>query len=174
MLNLRSQTRRFSAAIVPVVLVVAFAVTKIAIHTTSRHLTGSAGLSGEVWIDYLGTALYVGFAAIIAANTLAMITIERRRDIALLRLAGTTPGQVIRMIAWEASLVALTALVLGGVIALTTLAPLLHGQFHTTWPYLPWSAAVGIGGAVWLLALAPTVIPVLANRHPAAETAKAT
>ncbi len=79
MLNVRSQPRRFSAAVVPLVLVVGFGLTKIGMHTTAQHHTGSAGSPGEVWLDYVGTGLYAGFAAIAAANTLAMISFERRR-----------------------------------------------------------------------------------------------
>ncbi|MFF1568458.1 hypothetical protein ACFVY1_34045 [Streptomyces sp. NPDC058293] len=94
MLNVRSQPRRFSAAVVPLVLVVGFGLTKVAPHTTAQHRTGSAGSTGEVWLDYMGTALYAGFAATAAANTLAMISFERRRDVALLRVVGTQRGQV--------------------------------------------------------------------------------
>ncbi|MCX5383276.1 FtsX-like permease family protein [Streptomyces sp. NBC_00083] len=161
-LTVRSQPRRFSAAVVPLVLVTGFGLTKIALHTTAAHRTGSAGRTGEVWLDYFGTGLYAGFAAIAAANTLAMISFERRRDIALLRVVGTLPGQVRSMAAWEAGIVAATALVLGSVVALATLAPMLTAAYGSWIPYLPWPTALAVVGGTLLLTLLATGVPVRA------------
>ncbi|QUI35760.1 FtsX-like permease family protein [Streptomyces alfalfae] len=162
MRNVRSQPRRFSAAVVPLVLVVGFGLTKIGIRTTARHHTGSSGGAGEVWLDYVGTGLYAGFAAIAAANTLAMISFERQRDVALLRVVGSKRGQVGAMAAWEAVVVAGTALLLGGVIALGTLAPILRTAFGTAVPYLPWAVPTGIAAGTLLLTLLATGLPVRA------------
>ncbi|MFJ2774241.1 FtsX-like permease family protein [Streptomyces sp. NPDC087300] len=162
MLNIRSQPRRFSAAVVPLVLVVGFGLTKIGMHTTAQHRTGSAGSPGEVWLDYVGTGLYAGFAAIAAANTLAMISFERRRDVALLRVVGSQRAQVRAMAAWEAVVVAGTALLLGGAIALGTLAPILSTAFGSALPYLPWTVPGGVATGTLLLTLLATGLPVRA------------
>ncbi|WJV49671.1 FtsX-like permease family protein [Streptomyces flavofungini] len=162
MLNVRSQPRRFSAAVVPLLLVVGFGLTKIAMHTTAQHHTGSAGSTGEVWMDYMGTSLYAGFAAIASANTLAMISFERRRDLALLRVVGSQRRQVRAMAAWEAVVVAGTALLLGAVIALATLAPMLSTAFGSAVPHLPWAVPTGIAASTLLLTLGATGLPVVA------------
>ncbi|TVL93833.1 ABC transporter permease [Streptomyces sp. SAJ15] len=159
-LNVRSQPRRFAAALTPLTLVVAFGLTKIAMRTTAAHHTGSAGTPGEVWLDYAGTGLYAGFAAIAAANTLAMISFDRRREIALLRVVGTLRRQALAMAAWEACVVSLTALVLGAAIALATLAPMLHTAFGSPWPYLPLPFTSAVAGATLLLTLLATGLPV--------------
>ncbi|WP_274556661.1 ABC transporter permease [Streptomyces spiramyceticus] len=175
MLNVRSQPRRFSAAVVPLVLVVGFGLTKIGMRTTAQHRTGSAGSAGEVWLDYAGTGLYAGFAAIAAANTLAMISFERRRDVALLRVIGALPRQIRAMAAWEAGIVALTALVLGGVISLATLAPILATAFGSPLPYIPWTVAAGVAGGTLLLTVLATGLPVQsAMRRRATATVSAT
>ncbi|MFB9516983.1 ABC transporter permease [Streptomyces purpureus] len=160
MLNIRTQPRRFAAAVVPLVLVVGFGLTKIGVRTTAEHRTGSAGARGEVWLDYFGTGLYAGFAAIAAANTLAMISFERRRDVALLRVVGSRRRQVRAMAAWEAAMVALTSLLLGTAIALATLAPLLDAAFGSPLPYLPWPVAASIAAGTLLLTLLATGLPV--------------
>lgn len=162
MLNVRSQPRRFAAAVVPLLLVVGFGLTKTAMHTTARHHTGSAGDTGEVWMDYMGTSLYAGFAAIASANTLAMISFERRRDLALLRIVGSQRRQVRAMAAWEAVVVAGTALLVGGVIAFATLAPMLSTAFGSAVPYLPWAVPSGITVGTLLLTLGATGLPVMA------------
>ncbi|MFF2508627.1 FtsX-like permease family protein [Streptomyces sp. NPDC058067] len=170
MLNIRSQPRRFSAAVVPLVLVVGFGLTKVTLHTTAQHRTGSAGSPGEVWLDYMGTALYAGFAAIAAANTLAMISFERRRDVALLRIIGTQRGQVRSMAAWEAVVVAGTALLLGSLIAFATLAPILDTAFGSPVPYVPWPLAAGTAAGTLLLTLLATGVPVRAAMRRRAIT----
>ncbi|MFJ2744041.1 FtsX-like permease family protein [Streptomyces sp. NPDC087440] len=160
MLNVRAQPRRFAAAMVPLVLVTGFGLTKIGMRTTAAHHSGSAGAPGEVWLDYVGTGLYAGFAAIAAANTLAMISFERRREIALLRVVGTLPRQVRAMACWEAATVAVTALVLGGLISLATMAPMLVQAFGSPLPYLPWQVVACVGGGVLLLTVLATAVPV--------------
>ncbi|MFI7342692.1 FtsX-like permease family protein [Streptomyces sp. NPDC050085] len=160
MLNIRSQPRRFSAAVVPLVLVVGFGVTKIALRTTAAHVTGSAGSPGEVWLDYMGTALYAGFAAIASANTLAMISLERRRDVALLRVVGSQRRQITAMAFWEALVVAGTALLLGAAIAGVTLAPILASAFGSPFPYVPWSLAAAVALTTAALTVTSTGVPV--------------
>ncbi|MEV3993141.1 FtsX-like permease family protein [Streptomyces sp. NPDC049837] len=175
MLNVRSQPRRFAAAVVPLVLVVGFGFTKIAARTTAEYRTGSAGTASEVWLDYCGTALYAGFAAIAAANTLAMVSFERRRDVALLRVVGGQRRQVRAMAAWEALTVTLTALLLGGAIGLATLAPLLRAAFGSPFPYVPWPVLAGIAAGTLLLTLLSTGLPVRAvMRRRAISVVKAT
>lgn len=167
-LNVRSQPRRFSAAVVPLVLATGFGLIKIMTLATAQHRTGSAGSPGDVWLEYLGTALYTGFAAIAAANTLAMISFERRRDIALLRVVGTSPSQVRAMAVWEALIVAATALVLGTAIALLTLAPMLGTAYGSPFPYVPWQLPPGAVAGTAALTVLATGIPVhTALRRPA-------
>lgn len=172
--NVRSQPRRFAAAIVPLLLVVGFGLTKIGMHTTIEHHTGSSGSQGEVWLDYVGTSLYAGFAAIAAANTLAMISFERRRDIALLRIVGTQRAQATTMALWEAAVVTLTALLLGGIIALATLAPILNTAVNSPVPYIPWTVLTAIAAFTLLLTVASTGAPVRAVlRHRAVSVLRA-
>ncbi|MFE0105351.1 FtsX-like permease family protein [Streptomyces sp. NPDC059009] len=159
-LNVRSQPRRFAAAVLPLVLVVGFGLIKIATHTTAAHHTGSGGTKGEIWLDYVGTSLYAGFAAIAAANTLAMISLERRRDLALLRVVGAQRKQVRAMAVWESVVVAGTALLLGAAVAFVTLAPMLSTLYGSPVPYVPLPVLAGIGGGVLLLTMLATGLPV--------------
>ncbi|MEK8143991.1 hypothetical protein NKH18_24850 [Streptomyces sp. M10(2022)] len=53
------------------------------------------------WIDVFGTALYASFAALVAANTMVMLTAERRREIALLRAVGATAGRWCAWCCWK-------------------------------------------------------------------------
>lgn len=80
-------------------------------------------------------AVLGGFAAGAAANTSVTTVFDRRREVELLRLAGTTRRQVLRMVRCEA-LVAAVGRAIGTVIVWITLVPIARG---TTWaaPHVP-------------------------------------
>ncbi len=162
-LNVRSQPHRYSAALVPLVLTVAFATVQIAIPTTIEHVTGVTRDAGMAFVNNAGTALYIGFGSIAAANTLAVISHERRHELTLLRLASAPPDRLLRMAAWEAALIAVISLITGGAIAVLTLVPILRAAVHTSVPYLPLHTAAAIAGAT--LALAVLSLGWPAYRH---------
>ncbi|MFH8656796.1 FtsX-like permease family protein [Streptomyces afghaniensis] len=64
---------------------------------------GSASESGANLFVLLLTMINL-FTAVSVVNTLSMATAGRRREFALLRLAGAQSAQVLRMPAWEAVL----------------------------------------------------------------------
>jgi hypothetical protein len=95
------------------------------------------------WLGPLFVGIIFAFTSIAVVNTLAMIALQRRRELALLRLAGGTPGQVRSMARWEAALVIAMGLGLGLAIAATALLPLSHALTGTLRPHVPPGAARG-------------------------------
>ena len=79
----------------------------------------------------------LGYVAISAANSLIMGTHARARELALLRLVGSTRRQVLRMLRWEGAVVVLTAAVIGVVIAGVALVMLNVGLTGSPTPYVP-------------------------------------
>jgi putative ABC transport system permease protein len=129
-----------------------------------------------------GLALFI--AMFVVASTLGLSIQQREREIALLRAVAATPGQIRRMIAWEAGIVALIGSAAGiwpGVLLGRTLARALvrHGiappnfALHTDW--LPAAAVVGCAVTTALLAVlaagrrAARVPPTLALTDAALE-----
>ena len=78
------------------------------------------------WLGPLFVALIFAFSSIAVVNTLAMIALQRGRELALLRLVGGTRGQVRAMARWEAGLIIAMGLGVGLAIAATALLPLSH------------------------------------------------
>src|SRR5579859_7073794 len=134
------------------------------------------------------TAAFGGLAMFIAmfvvASTLGLSIQQREREIALMRAVAATPGQIRRMIAWEAVIVALAGSAAGiwpGIIAGRALAHALvrHGieppNFTLHYDWLPAAAAIVGGIAIALLAVlaagrrAARVPPTLALTDAAAE-----
>jgi putative ABC transport system permease protein len=113
----------------------------------------------NAYANYLLVGMLIVFTAIAVANTLVMSTAERVREFALLRLSGATPRQVLRMVRFEALLVAAVAAVLGSAIAAVTLAAFSAAITDSAMPYVPplWYGAVLAAAAT--LALAASLVP---------------
>jgi putative ABC transport system permease protein len=113
-----------------------------------------------VTASFGGLALFI--AMFVVAGTMGLSIQQREREIALLRAMAATPGQIRRMIAWEAAIVALVGSSAGvwpGAILGRALAHALvrHGiappTFSVTVGWLPIAAAVGGGVTAALLAV---------------------
>ncbi|MFI9253672.1 ABC transporter permease [Streptomyces sp. NPDC053069] len=110
-------------------------------------------------VNYLAMGLVLAFTAIAVVNTLAMSVAERVREFALLRLAGATRRQVLRMLRTEVLSVLFLATALGSGIALAVLTAFsvgMTGRAAPTVTPLFYVAVVGIAG---LLALVASALP---------------
>jgi putative ABC transport system permease protein len=129
-----------------------------------------------------GMALFI--AIFVVAGTMGLSIQQREREIALLRAVAATPGQIRRMIAWEATIVALLGSAAGvwpGTVLGRELGHALvrHGiappNLSVTVDWLPIAAAVGGGVIAALLAVlgagrrAARVPPTLALSDAAVE-----
>jgi putative ABC transport system permease protein len=108
------------------------------------------------WLGPFFVAMIFAFTSIAVVNTLVMIALRRRRELALLRLTGATTRQVRSMARWEAILIITIGLGLGLAIAATALLPLSHALTGGFRPYAPagWFAAIlGVSALLALVAL---------------------
>ncbi|MFH8368925.1 ABC transporter permease [Streptomyces sp. NPDC018031] len=121
----------------------------------------------NAWANHTMAAVLGGFAAVAAANTLVMTVLDRRRELGVLRLVGSTRRQVLRMIRWEALLVTCAGVALGTAIALATLYPMVRGLTGAA-PYVPVPLYAAFAGGTLLLGLAATALPARAALRTAA------
>lgn len=114
----------------------------------------------SAWINYLLAATILGYAAISLVNTLIVAASERRREFALQRLVGASPGQIMRMMTIESLLIAVVGILLGTVVAAATLTPFalaLDDSWLPRGPVWIYAAVIGFVGALTLVAtLLPT------------------
>ncbi|MFI6038311.1 FtsX-like permease family protein [Streptomyces sp. NPDC051315] len=110
-------------------------------------------------VNFLAMALVLAFTAIAVVNTLAMSVFERVREFALLRLAGATRRQVLRMLRTEALSVLFLATALGSAVALAVLTAFSVGMTGRAAPAVTPLAYVTVVGAAGLLALVATALP---------------
>lgn len=153
-------------------LLVSTARTQTQLSTTLREFPGLAVISpatadslqaerqqANAEVNFLAMGLVLAFTAIAVVNTLAMSVSERVREFALLRLAGATRRQVLRMLRTEALSVLLLAATLGTAVALAVLTAFSVGMTGRAAPaVVPLVYATVVAGA-GLLALVATALP---------------
>ncbi|MEV7142955.1 ABC transporter permease [Streptomyces tauricus] len=110
-------------------------------------------------VNYFAMGLVLAFTAIAVVNTLAMSVSERVREFALLRLAGATRRQVLRMLRTEALSVLLLATALGSGIALAVLTAFSVGMTGTAAPAVTPLVYVAVVASAGLLALVASSLP---------------
>ncbi|MEV6055054.1 ABC transporter permease [Streptomyces sp. NPDC052107] len=110
-------------------------------------------------VNYLAMGLVLAFTAIAVVNTLAMSVAERVREFALLRLAGATRRQALRMLRTEALSVLFLATSLGSSIALAVLTAFSVGMTGRAAPSVTPLLYVTVVGVAGLLALVATAVP---------------
>src|SRR4029077_17508115 len=111
----------------------------------SASLVTAADADRELnhWLGPFFVAMLFAFTSIAVVNTLIMIALRRRRELALLRLTGATTPKAGSRAAWEAILITPRGLGVGLAIAATALLPLSHAFTGGFRPYAPagWLAA---------------------------------
>ncbi len=156
--DLTVHAHRLGGALVPIMLGSAFTTVKIGLHASAA----SAGVVDSVsdrWTDWSGSATFCAFAAVAAVNCLLTVTLERRRDYAALQLAGAGRATVVAIVAAQAVLVTMVAVLASALVAAVTLVPIVHGTLGLWWPHLP--AGVVLCGIALIAALvaAATLVP---------------
>ena len=122
------------------------------------------------WLGPFFVAMLFAFTSIAVVNTLIMIALRRRRELALLRLTGATTRQVRSMARWEAILIITIGLGIGLAITATALLPLSHALTGGFRPYAPAGWFAAILGVSALLALVALSVPTRrALRTPPVE-----
>jgi putative ABC transport system permease protein len=114
----------------------------------------------NAWSNRVVVGILLVYVVIAAVNTLVMTALARRRELATLRLAGTTRLQVLRMVRVEQSLLLTLALVVGGAIAAATLLPMVKGLTGTAVPYIPVAGWLAVVGGTVVLGSVATIVPV--------------
>ncbi|CAM3338375.1 ABC transporter permease [Kibdelosporangium persicum] len=123
---------------------------------------------------YIMVLMIAGYAAITVINTLASSTTARRREFGLQRLAGSTRGQVMRMVGLEGAILAVSGIALGTVAAIGILVPVSVKRLDSVLPAgSPW-IYVSTAALTVLLTFGATLLPAWrATRRRPAEAALA-
>ena len=114
--------------------------------------TTLADAPAQVWLNLVAITVLLGYLLLSTVNELVAVTAQRRGEIAVLRLTGTTPAQVRSMMRREAGVVTVAALVGGLLLSAVPLLSLGIGFLDRPWP----------AGPVWLAPAAAFVVAAIA------------
>ena len=139
----------------------------LAEHTPGLEVLDRAGVQAaedqaaeaNSWVNRLMIGVLMAFVAIAAVNSLVMSVGERAAELALLRLIGATPRQVIRTIRAEALAVIGFGVLIGLAVATATLVPFSLALADTAMPYVPWQVVAGVIAGALLLGLGASELP---------------
>jgi putative ABC transport system permease protein len=121
----------------------------------------NAQIAQNTWTIHVSVMVLLVYVVIAALNTLAMAALARRGELGVLRLAGVTRRQVLRMVRIEQAVLLGLALTVGGVIAALTLVPMVKGTTGSATPYIPAGGWLAVIGGTILLGMAGTLLPIL-------------
>jgi putative ABC transport system permease protein len=117
---------------------------------TGPGATAGPDTPPEVWINLALVVVLTGYLLLSIANRLVAATAQRRTEIAALRLAGTTPRQILAMTRRESALTTVAALTAGLALSALPLALLGQGFLGRPWP----------AGPAWLPPLTAATVAV--------------
>nr|WP_181428835.1 FtsX-like permease family protein [Modestobacter versicolor] len=118
-----------------------------------------ADAPAEVWLNLATISVLMGYLVLSIANKLVAVTAQRRAEIAVLRLTGTTPRQVRSMMRREATVIAAVALAAGLALSAVGVLSLGVGFLGRPWPAGPWWLTPAAALAVAAIAFLTTELP---------------
>lgn len=148
------------------------ALTRLGLPVTdgSGEAAGADAQRQQGWVSLVALLVILGYIAIAVANTLAMATSERSRELALLQLVGAGRRQVRAMMRLESVLVAVIAATLGIALALPPLVGISLGISGQPLPSLPLAGSAAVVAAMSALALVSLALATRAAMRAAPIT----
>ncbi|MFI6077403.1 FtsX-like permease family protein [Actinoplanes sp. NPDC051343] len=177
-INLRRNVGNLSSAAMPIIMFTGIAGGTLYMVATDNAARDRIGLAKTAYdrnveaTNLIVIGMLLLFAALMVVNTLAAATVDRRREFGQLRLLGTTPAQLIGMVAGESLALTLAGAFYGLIAAAFTFLPYAYAkEIH---PAGGIGIYLGILGTAALISIASTVVVTLHNlRRPAAAAAVA-
>jgi predicted lysophospholipase L1 biosynthesis ABC-type transport system permease subunit len=158
--NMRRRTQGMAGALVPIILFTGIATGTLYMQSiengapaASGSTTTAADAQNVETLNYVIVGIIAAFAAVMLVNTLVAATVHRRQEFGQLRLAGSTPPQVLRMVTLEGVVLLVTGLVVGTVASLFTVLPYSVARTGSVVPDEPIGIYLGIIGIAAFLTL---------------------
>ncbi|GAA3276570.1 FtsX-like permease family protein [Dactylosporangium vinaceum] len=137
-IGVRQRTRQLAGTVMPVILFSGIATGTVYmqdIENTAAAGTVQPDYAQDVkTLNYVVVGMITVFVAVMLVNTLVAATTHRRREFAQQRLAGSTRGQLLAMVALEGLLATVTGVLAGTAAAMFTVLPFGSARAGRVWP----------------------------------------
>lgn len=170
LLGIRQRIQSAATPLMPIIVCTAIATGTIYMQSiwNSRDSTGSADDKNVETLNYVVVGMISVFAAVMLVNLLVAEMTNRRREFALLRLIGSMPGQVYRMVGAETALLLAVGLLFGTLAGLLTVVPYSIAVDDKALPDTSGMIYVAVVVAVGLLTVTSSFTAAWRATHPAA------
>jgi putative ABC transport system permease protein len=125
------------------------------------HGDDEQNASQDSYLNNLLLSIVGLLVSVSLVNTLALATLQRRAELAMLRRVGATAGQLGAAAAWQAAGLTIIGVVIGVAALTATVTTVAEASAGSPVPSIPWPAVTVILGLVALLTglaiLAPTM-----------------
>ena len=127
--NIKARTNQLATALMPIILFTGIATGTLYMQDVDNKTIAALGevqttdQKNIETLNFVVIGMLSLFACIMLINTLVAATTHRRREFGQQRLAGATPGQVLRMVGFEGVLLTVTGVVFGSIASLATILP---------------------------------------------------
>jgi FtsX-like permease family len=162
--NMRRRTQQMSSALIPIILFTGIATGTLYMQSiengapaVANTSTTAADAKNIETLNFVVVGMIAVFAAIMLVNTLVAATTYRRQEFGQLRLAGSTPPQVLRMVSLEGAVLIVTGVLVGTLASLFTVLPYSVARTDSIRPDAPIAIWLGIVGVAVLLTLAASL-----------------
>ncbi|HJP76730.1 MAG TPA: ABC transporter permease [Pseudonocardiaceae bacterium] len=155
-LNLGGRAQQAASAVTPIIVFTGIATGTLYMQGTENavaHTKTDLGAMVET-LNYLVVGMIALFAAIMVVNTLAATTVDRRREFGQLRLAGSTPPQVVGMVGVENTALAAVGVLAGTLASTATAIPYSIARTGSALPSTPITVYLGVVATACVLTLA--------------------
>jgi putative ABC transport system permease protein len=170
--GIRQRIQQAATPLMPIIVCTAIATGTLYMQSTWNlaHHGSSADDKSTETLNYVVVGMIAVFAAVMLINLLVANLTNRRREFAQLRLVGSTPGQVVRLVSIESVVLLIVGLLFGSLAALLTVVPYSMAVNHTMLPDTS-IAAYGavVAGVVVLTLLSSVSAARRSNRVPAID-----
>jgi putative ABC transport system permease protein len=174
--GIRQRVQQAATPIMPIIVCTAIATGTLYMQSTwnSAHHASSADDKNTETLNYVVVGMIAVFAAVMLINLLVSDLTNRRREFAELRLIGSTPGQVARLVGIESVVLLVVGELFGSLAALLTVMPYSMAVNDTMLPDTSIAAYGAVVAGVVLITLVSGVSAVRrVSRVPAIDVIRA-
>ncbi|MEV8539894.1 FtsX-like permease family protein [Streptomyces sp. NPDC051572] len=174
--NLRERTDQLAGILMSLILFTAVSTATLYMQAVESDTVKASGLTKSVdaknleTLNFTVVGIIVVFVCVMLVNSLYAATTYRAREFAGQRLAGATPGQVLRTVAAETAILTITGVLSGTAAALAGIVPFTMVRADSVLPHQGlgiWLTVVAVAATVTLGTSLLTARRVL--RTPAVE-----
>ena len=163
--NMRRRSQQMASALMPIILFTGIATGTLYMQSIENGAppvadtsTTAADAKNIETLNFVVVGMIAAFAAIMLVNSIVAATLYRRQEFGQLRLAGSTPAQVLRMVGLEGVVLLATGVLFGTVASIFTVLPYSIARTDSILPEATGAIYLGVVAAAAILTVSTALL----------------